>query len=243
MSQKNKSQADLSSQILLAAQSGDIKARDLLASHFGGIEQVCGHKNSRGLMRTLARRSLSTYGIENNHTMLQDVVAEAYYQILRPDIRRYDPERGTAAQYLSGIVRNAAKKTVNMFRNNSENLVNTPEVCFAEDSDSVFISDGREDSSDTKYRKCRCTQQVEEPIALLIHQEDIAELRSTFESIIGRATPEMRNVIQRRYFCDEPMSVIAQNMGIERTALTHRIHTLLNRHRVTLEKFYIKHNN
>jgi len=230
MSQKDdKSRSEVDSQVLLLAQSGDMKAADLLPSHFGGIETLCGHKNNGGLMWTLTKRILRSYGLENHYDILQDVISEAYCQILRPDIQNYNPEKCSPVQYISGIVRNAAKKIVRMINNK----VNHNEC----HEDTKNSNDGSE------YYECFSCCEAEEPIAQLIHEENSIKLRTTLDNTLACATPDIREVIQRRYYNNEAMTKIALLKGVERTALTHQIRRFMNRHRSVFEDIYMAYYN
>jgi DNA-directed RNA polymerase specialized sigma24 family protein len=83
-------------QLLLAAQNDSALARDSLLPRFDPL-----------LRRIVSQVSLSRVATRSD--FVDDVVAEAYRLILDPSICRFQPNRGKATNYLTGLVYNAIR--------------------------------------------------------------------------------------------------------------------------------------
>lgn len=90
-------QVDPLSELLANAQSGDTIAKDSL---FGALLPI---------VRTVSRRVCARIGRVRDEHLVEDVISDVYYQILRPEIRRYQPERASVGRYVLGLALNSIK--------------------------------------------------------------------------------------------------------------------------------------
>lgn len=103
-------------QLLIAAQSGDLAARDELPERFGGICSVDDPVNRRDLMHIVALSACRRTGLRTDAHTIADVIAETYHAILRDDLVRFEPRRGTVMAYLVGLALNVAHRVKRMLR-------------------------------------------------------------------------------------------------------------------------------
>lgn len=185
------------SQLLCISQSASSNAQaaqDALVDQFGK------------LLKKIVTRACRSYHLHAQER--DDVLAEAYQQILNPGIARFAARRGKPQQYFRGIVLNAARKVLTQRdarRRKGTASGEAPAPCG--DRAEEFAGYGRYRSSSPR----------------LPSPAEDAERRDLVVFILDAAPPRVRRALELCYWDQWPLLSIAAHLGVSRFALAREI--------------------
>jgi DNA-directed RNA polymerase specialized sigma24 family protein len=162
-------------------------------------------KQLRQMSETACRR-VSLHGQERD-----DVLGEAYEQILNPKIARFAPKRGKPRQYFLGLVKNGARKVIAQVRGRrgeGSPKLRQGDVWLSQPCDQAGPQ-GRQDS-------------LAEPAA------DV-ERRDAADFVLKQASPRIRQALKLLFWDDWSLQRAAAHLGTNRFALTREIRSLFLR--------------
>lgn len=186
-------------QILRASQSGGPNSKDAQER----VVEVFG-----GKLKKITSWTCRRYNLREQEQ--QDVLAETYQQLFNPEIARFAARRGRPEHYFTGLVRNAARKTMAQLGVRRRQTVATN--CESEDEQKHVVTQ----RGNTVVKRYRIPQRSRSPA------EDV-EMRDTVAFILGQATPRVRRALELAYWEGWPLQSIAKQLRVSRFALAREL--------------------
>ncbi len=137
---------------------------------------------------------------------VDDVVSQTFMYVLDPTIRRFDPLRGRACQYLYGLLSNAVRTIAGQRRS----------VCSEFDDKSNRTTASIARSAGVIFRNTLGSRCVPMP-------DHSVEARDGVQIALAKTDPAARQVISDHFFAGEEIISIATRLGVSHSTVSRRI--------------------
>jgi DNA-directed RNA polymerase specialized sigma24 family protein len=191
------------SQLLRASQSNGpnaADAREAVVERFGK------------LLKKISAQTRRRYHLSDRER--DEVLAETYQQLLKPEIARFVPQRGKPGHYFKGLVQNAARKPLTQLgaRGRKGKGLGTMER-----EGNAPLGIGKDGTTTTPFRVST------EPPSWGAE----AELRRIVDYVMRKAPPRLRRALELCYWENWPGQSIATHLGFNRFTLARDLRAFL----------------